>query len=626
MTQARTIIAPDEILPEFDFSALSEADSLDDQLRLCRGLAERHGWQIVGVYEDDNISGARKGRVGYLSLLADAIAGKFDLVTAESLDRLNRDLEETARLYKQLAFVSVGMHTVSEGAISEVHVSISGLMGELFLKALGEKTRRGLEGRVLVGKSGGGNSYGYDIVGGVDPGGNRVTGEREINEFKAGVVREIFRRFANGEGPRAIARALNDRGVPGPSGRSWGDTTIRGHAKKGSGILNNELYRGRLVWGRQRFVKNPATGRRVARLNAAGAETVIEVPHLRIIDDELWWAVKTRQHEVSRPVTNPNVTMPLNDTHRPRFLLSGLLTCGVCGGGYTIRAKNRYGCARRGSQGTCSNGRTILRQDLERRILDGLRSSLVTPEMIGEFTREYIAEWNRLQANRRTTSNDRDRKLADVRRRLASIMDAIEQGIITPTTKERLETLEAEKTSLEQAPAEEPMPAIHPNLARRFRYAVAGLEDALADPELATEAKVTIRALVKTIVIHPGDRRGEVGLELHGELATILGFAQTAKANSAVGRRIQVSVVAGGRHTRSLRNPKNAKSDPLGSPLAVSQESVVAGKRNTRPLRNEGGDKESQVSVVAGAGNTRYLQLLERRVPKLAAEHNLLSF
>ena len=164
--------------------------------------------------------------------------------------------------------------------------------------------------------------------------------------------------------PRARARALSrarsiNAACGGPHGRPWGDTTIRGHAKKGTGILNNELYRGRLVWGRQRFIKDPATGRRVSRLNSAGSEVVVDVPHLRIIDDELWDAVKCRQAQVARPLTDPHVTTPLNDLHRPRFLLSGLLTCGVCGGGYTITAKDRYGCARRGSQGTCSNSRGI---------------------------------------------------------------------------------------------------------------------------------------------------------------------------------------------------------------------------------------------------------------------------
>ena len=214
-------------------------------------------------------------------------------------------------------------------------------MGELYLKALGEKTRRGLEGRVLSGKSGGGKCYGYDVVSGMDVGGGTVSGERKINVEQAEVVREIFRRFAAGEGPRAIARALNDRRVPGPYGRPWGDTTIRGHAKKGTGVLNNELYRGKLIWGRQRFIKDPSTGKRVSQLNPAGSETASDVPHLRIVDDGLWAAVKERQEKVSRPLTDPHLTKPLNETHRPRFLLSGLLTCGICGGGYTITAKDR---------------------------------------------------------------------------------------------------------------------------------------------------------------------------------------------------------------------------------------------------------------------------------------------
>ena len=126
--------------------------SLDDQLRLCRALADRNNWQVVSVFQDAAISGTLRDRKGYLDLMSDALSGCFDLVIAESLDRLNRDLEETARLYKRLKFVDVGIVTVSEGPISEVHVSISGLMGEMYIKALGEKTRRGIEGRVLAGE------------------------------------------------------------------------------------------------------------------------------------------------------------------------------------------------------------------------------------------------------------------------------------------------------------------------------------------------------------------------------------------------------------------------------------------------------------------------------------------
>ena len=339
------------------------------------------------------------------------------------------------------------------------------------------------------------------MVAGVD--GQVTIGDRKINPSEAEIVREIFRRFAAGEGPRALARALNERGVLGPYGRPWGDTTIRGHVKKGVGVLNNELYVGRMVWGRQRYIKDPATGRRVARVNPAGSEIVTEVPQLRIVDDELCAAVKARQHVVSRPTSNPHVTNPLNATHRPHFLLSGLLTCGVCGGGYTITAKDRYGCARRGRQGTCGNSRGIKRQELEQRVLIGLRMSLVTPDRAAEFIDEYRREWNRLQAERQASTGLRNRKLAEVRRKITGMLDAIEQGIITATTKDRLLALEAEQAELEKIVVEVPMPAIHPNLAQRYRDKLAQVEAELVDPEVAAAAKSGLRSMIKTIKISP---------------------------------------------------------------------------------------------------------------------------
>src|SRR5262245_18788414 len=105
----------------------------------------------------------------------------------------------------------------------------------MYIKNLAQKTRRGLEGLVRDGKWAGGLCYGYDVVVGVDASGQPIAGERKVNEAQAVVVREIFQRFAAGDGPRAIARALNVRGELGPYGRPWSDTTIRGHAKKGTG-------------------------------------------------------------------------------------------------------------------------------------------------------------------------------------------------------------------------------------------------------------------------------------------------------------------------------------------------------------------------------------------------------
>ena len=185
----------------------------------------------------------------------------------------------------------IRLWTVAEGDISSLQVGLKGTMNELLLKDLAQKTHRGLEGRVRAGMSGGGLCYGYDLI----PG---QTGARRINEAEVVIVRRIFQEYAAGRGPRTIAARLNEEGVPGSFGRPWRDTTIRGHITRGTGVLNNELYIGRLVWNRLRYLEDPASGRRRSRLNGSERLIVEEVPDLRIVDDELWAAVKARQTSI----------------------------------------------------------------------------------------------------------------------------------------------------------------------------------------------------------------------------------------------------------------------------------------------------------------------------------------
>src|SRR5512144_2751005 len=109
-------------------------------------------------------------------------------------------------------------------------------MGALFLKDLADKTRRGLRGRVEAGKSGGGNSYGYDVIKSIGSDGEPIRGERTINEAQAAIVRRIFVEYAAGASPRAIAKTLNAEGVPGPSGVAWGPSTIHGNRRRGTGV------------------------------------------------------------------------------------------------------------------------------------------------------------------------------------------------------------------------------------------------------------------------------------------------------------------------------------------------------------------------------------------------------
>lgn len=347
--------------------------SIEDQFRICRDQAKRDNWKVVGTYKDAGISGASMIlRPGIQMLSQDAQAGRFDIVLAEALDRISRDQADVATFYKHLQFAGVPIITLAEGEISELHVGLKGTMNALFLKDLAAKTHRGIRGRVEDGKSGGGLCYGYKVVKTLDARGEPIRGDREIDESEGNVVRRILRDYVEGVSPRVIAKTLNEEGVPGPEGRLWNDTTIHGHAKRGTGILNNELYIGRLIWNRLRYLKDPSTGKRVSRLNPKSEWIVKDVPELRIVDDELWQAVKARQAATSARYANVaegirkhHKKNRLNGTHRPKTLLSGLIFCGCCGGPFSMRGSDRFACSTHAAKGTCSNNRTILREELE---------------------------------------------------------------------------------------------------------------------------------------------------------------------------------------------------------------------------------------------------------------------
>ena len=394
----------------------------------------------------------------------------------------------------------------------------------------------------------------------LDAAGEPIRGERRINEAEAEIISRIFREFAQGTSPRAIARRLNDEAVPGPSGRLWTDSTIRGHAGRGTGIVNNELYIDRQVWNRQRFMKNPETGKRVARINPPEDRIVAEVPELRIVDDELWQAVKDRQGEITEKYATVIEAMQaarvnrLNSAHRPRHLLSGLLQCGVCGGPYAMRGQDRYGCSNHVMSGSCANGRGIRRTVIEERVLAGLKDKLMAPEAAAEAMKAYAEETNRLNRERRASGASDRRELADIEKRIASMIAAIEEGGYVRGMSDRLRELEARQDELTErlAAVPEDIPDIHPNIAVVYRRKVERLAEALKHPEDRDAAASAIRGLIEPIVLTPGEKWAEMDAALHGDLGTILEWAGSGREKGATDTPrsgMSVSVVAGARES-----------------------------------------------------------------------------
>jgi site-specific DNA recombinase len=520
---------------------LQSASSIDDQVRLCRERLERDGNELVKIYSDRAVSGATLIRSGIQLLLQDAGRGDFDIVYAEALDRISRDQEDAAGFFKRMAFAQVAIVTLAEGEISELHVGLKGTMNALFLKDLAQKTRRGLQGRVLQGLSGGGICYGYDLV----PG---ETGSRRINANEAKVVRTIFRDFKGGTSPRAIAKKLNQKGIPGPSGRPWRDTTIRGHFGRGTGILNNELYVGRLVWNRLTYLKDPKSGRRRSRHNPPEKWIVQDVAALRIIEDDLWQAVKTRQGLIraSDRVAKARASR-FWERRRSRHLLSGLVHCQECGSSYAAVGRDYLACSAARGSGTCSNRQSIRRVALEALILDALRQRLMAPDLVEEFVRAFQKEINLQRREDEAHHDAKRRELAAIKRQLDGLVDAIADGLRAPGLQQRLDELEARRIAIEQTLAAPPSPVrLHPSLAELYRRQVEQLQRSLSHPEIRDEAVQILRGLIERVSIGPA----ETGLEIEiiGEIAKMVELGLGANKKQAnLNERLarSVKVVAG---------------------------------------------------------------------------------
>ncbi len=517
--------------------------SIADQLRVCREFATRQGWTVVEEFTDHAISGATLLRSGFQALMQDALNQRFDVVLAEALDRFSRDQEDTAGLFKRLTFAGVNIVTLAEGDITHLHVGLKGTMNALFLKDLADKTRRGLRGRVELGKSGGGLCYGYKVTRATHDNAG-TTGTREIVSAQAEVIRRIFRDYAAGVSPKALAKRLNAERCAGPGGTPWNPSTIHGNPGRGTGILNNELYIGRLVWNRLRYIKDPDTGRRVSRPNAPSEWVTTAVPELRIIDDELWNQVKARQVEMRRVASNGDPKR-FNRGRRPKYLFSGLTKCAECGGGYVMYWRDRLACFGARGRGTCTNRLTISRQEVEERVLVALREKLMRRDLFEDFCREYVRELNRLRMEHRAGLSSARSELASADREIRKLVQAIKDGVSALSIKDELLSLEARKAELQSRLSAPEMPELlHPRMADVYREKVGSLCRSLESEESRTGAADAIRALIETILLEPdGD---ELKITLKGDLAGMLSAATDSKRSPDTGDLlVQIKLVAG---------------------------------------------------------------------------------
>ncbi len=497
--------------------------SIEDQVAFCRTLAARAAFVVVAVFSDRAVSGASTvGRDGWQAVMRAAAGREFDVLLTEDIDRAFRDEADYHLARKRLEFFDVRIHTAA-GELDRVGGSVRVMMAAMTLANLAQKTHRGQAGVIRDGRQSGSAAYGYTMA----PG--EVRGRLEIAQAEASVVRRIFIDYLAGRSPREIAAKLNREGVSGPRGGVWNASTINGSRRRKNGILQNELYAGVNVWNRQRFVKDPDTGKRVSRPNPETEWIRREIPDLAIIDKATFEAVQRRKS--ARAGSQGRTSA--------KHLLSGLLKCGCCGSGYVVVGRDKrgtvLGCSRHRETGLCDNGRTLSMARVEAKIISAIETELAAPDVIEEYVREYhhLARLAAADASGRKVRLER--RLSDIKRECDAIIDLL---LTTPANRrltERLEVKEKEREEVESslASAGQDLPIeLHPRAASVYRAKVADLKACLTSLEGSTreDAMRIIRELLERIVVRPSHAYGPVELDIHGRLAALLRLPEEAAA------------------------------------------------------------------------------------------------
>lgn len=352
---------------------------------------------------------AKTGRVtrdGYELVKAGIRTKAFDLLLADDISRLSRDMGGTIDLWEELDFHGVEGISVSDGISTADQNSrdlfiFKGYANEHQSKATSKNTIRGLELRALKGFSTGHVPYGYTsaptkttLIKGVE---RPSHFEISIKDDEADVIRRIWDLFANGNGSRTIAGILNSENIPSPKGGRWTEKTVWN-------LTSQKKYIGHWEYRRTKIARNPYTDKLVSKNRPKNEWLVARREDLRIIPKELEERVLKRRAEIEDAASS--LRRRGGPTFQgagptPKHLFVGNLKCGKCGGNFisVSGGKHYLGCvqAHRRHSGQCDNRRVVKQAWVEKRLLDVVQEHLDNTQTFAAIAKRYnekMAEHN----------------------------------------------------------------------------------------------------------------------------------------------------------------------------------------------------------------------------------------
>ena len=499
-------------------SDLQNDRSIEDQIALCRSIAERNGFEVVARFEDRALSGSSTvARAGFQALMHAAAAAQFGIIIAEDVDRISRNQADWHKARKRLEFLGVRMFTAS-GPVGNLDGSVRAMIAEHYLENLAVHTRRGMAGVVRDGRHAGGRAYGYRPIAG-------KPGELEIVAEEADVIRRIFADYVAGETPNAIALKLNAERIKPPRGAFWRSSALVGSKARGHGILHNEVYVGRIVWNRVRMVKDPETGKRLSRVNPVKEWQRADAPHLRIVDEQVFRAAQARREARTREAPK--------GARKIKYLLSGLLRCGACGSGMQIKDRDlgriRVHCVNAKHGGGCNHGRAYHLDRIERAVVDGLKSQIGSQKAVAYYVKVFNEEQRRQSASAIANRAKLEVKASDAQRGVDRMIDAIVAGTVTQEeAARRMPELRAELAAAKAALAasEEPPKtvAMHPKVVDQYLRDLDRLDQLIAGDLAAGDDGLAkaLRDIVTKVSVMPAPARQPFEIRIEGYLETLL--------------------------------------------------------------------------------------------------------
>ena len=422
---------------------LQNETSLDDQIFQCKNRAKELKLKVRDdlIFTDAAISGLNRNRKGFNALIENVENGVINTVIIDDLSRISRNVVHILSIASEFKQKNVRFIALADGfdntdKNSKIPLLLKAVVNEICIDDIRSRTKRGQDG-LLRKKLVFWRVYGYELVQSnkhIRPDGKPYI-DSVVDEEKAHVILKIFKQYITGYSLRKIAKALNEDNIPSPTGKNskWSCGTIKR-------ILNNKIYTGTVIWGRNGNYFDHKSSRRKQYVRNQKDWTIYNREDLRIVPETIF-------KQAQNLLCSRNNFVPSNDdeylsyaNNYPKSILSGNIICGICHGTigqYNGTRDGYYACLKRKNP-SCSNLSRIQRRKIEIIILAELMDVIFTSKCFHYLVKHIEKEIKKIRNIIPEILHKKNLELKNTKKKIDRLMEFIEK---TDSPKRKLESV-----------------------------------------------------------------------------------------------------------------------------------------------------------------------------------------